>query len=240
MSRFLRFSGICVLLLVPFLSGVTRAVAQDATPAAGAAMTATNVCNQAMTSATPVAESAELPADASFDLAFIDLMIVHHQRAIAMATIALERGEHPELIEQAQRTVDTLQAQIEQLETWRELWYPGIQILSGSQAMAIFDQVASESPGRGGVPGARELTTPPDIIGLCGANPGEFDLAFIDRMTGLHAGALLLTQAAVSFAEHTEIQNFAAATLAVLQSDVDALNAWRVLWFPDATPANLD
>jgi len=240
MGRFLRFSGICVLLLVLFLFGVTRAAAQDATQAAGAAMTATDVCNQAMTSATPVADSAELPADASFDLAFIDLMIVHHLRAMAMATIALERGEHPELVELAQRTEDTLRGQIEQLETWRELWYPGMPALSDSQAMALFDQVAAESPGRGGVPGARELTTPPDIMGLCGAKPGEFDLAFINRMTGLHAGALLLTQAAVSFAEHAEIQNFAAATLAALQSDVDALNAWRVLWFPDATPANLD
>src|SRR4051812_454890 len=36
-----------------------------------------------------------------FDLAFIDLMIVHHEGAISMATIALERAEHPELIELA-------------------------------------------------------------------------------------------------------------------------------------------
>jgi uncharacterized protein (DUF305 family) len=232
--------GTSALLLVMLISGATAVGAQEATPAAGMPRTATEVCNQAMLAATPVAETAELPVDASFDLAFIDLMTVHHQRAIDMAAIAIERGEHLELIALAQRTVDTLQAQIDQLKTWRELWYPGIPALTGSQAMAIFDQVASESPGRGGVPGARELTSPPDIMGLCGANPGEFDLAFIDRMTSYHAGALLLTQAAVNFAEHGEIQNFAASTLAALQTDVDALNAWRSLWFPDALPVDVD
>ncbi len=236
MSRIVRSIGVITLLLASLLAGTHSARAQDATPSTREPMTATEVCNQVMQAATPVAESAEPPANATFDLAFIDLMMTHHQRSSDMATIALERGEHPELIEFAQQTIDTSGDQLERLTQWRELWFPGVPVVTGSQAMAIFDQIAAESPGRGGVPGAREITTPVDIAALCGANPGEFDLAFIDRMVNLHTGALLLAEAALVFAEHTEIQNFATARVASLQTDVDALNAWRILWFPDATP----
>jgi uncharacterized protein (DUF305 family) len=231
-------SALLVVMLTP-VSTVIAASAQEATPSA-APMTATVVCDQALAAATPDAATAEPPAGATFDLAFIDLMMSHHQQVVAMSTIALERGEHPELIMLAQLTIDTSHDQLERLRQWRDLWFPGVATVTGSQAMAIFDHIASESPGRGGVPGAREITTPPDIMGLCGANPGEFDLGFIERMVALHSGALLLSEAAITFAEHTEIQNFATARIASLQTDVDALNAWRTLWFPDATPADTD
>lgn len=240
MTRFVRQIAIATLLLTLFFTGAIAATAQDATPAPATPVSATDVCNQALLAATPEPASAEPPAGATFDLAYIDLMTAHHQRSIEMATIALERGEHPELIEFAQQTVHTSTVQMDRLRQWRDLWYAGIPVITGSQAMAIFDQMATENPGRGGVPGAREITTPPDIMGLCGANPGEFDLAFIDRMVTLHSGALLLSEAALTLAEHTEIQNFATARFASLQTDVDALNAWRSIWFPEATPTDND
>jgi uncharacterized protein (DUF305 family) len=240
MTRLVRLLAISALAGALLIPTVRTTAAQDASPSPEAQITASQVCNQAVRPATPVAGSIELPAEASFDLAFIDVMVTHHQRAIDMATIALERGEHPEIIEFAQHTIDVQQGQIEQLSIWRELWYPGVPELSGEQSIAIFDQVSAGNPGRGGVPGAREITTPPDIMGLCGSNPGEFDLAFIERMSLHHSGAILLSQAAVTIAEHAEIQNFAATQLSALQTDVDALYAWRLLWFPDATPADID
>jgi uncharacterized protein (DUF305 family) len=240
MTRIVRAIGVITLLFALTLAGTHSARTQDATPSTNEPMTATDVCNQVTQAATPVAESAEPPANATFDLAFIDLMMTHHQRSIDMATIALERGEHPELIEFAQQTIETSRDQLDRLMQWRELWFRGVPVVTGSQAMATFDQIAADSPGRGGVPGAREITTPVDIAALCGANPGEFDLAFIDRMVSLHTGALLLADAALVFAEHTEVQNFATARIASLQTDVDALNAWRLLWFPEATPTDVD
>lgn len=240
MPRSFRPIAMAALLAALLIAAIPAARAQEASPAPEAPRTATDICNQAMTAATPLAGQIDLPAGASFDLAFIDLMLTHHERAIAMATIALERGEHEELIAFAQHTVEVQQEQINQLTIWRELWYPGTPELSGEQAIAIFDQIAADNPGRGGVPGARELTTPPDIMGLCGANPGDFDLAFIERMSLHHSGALLLAEAAVTFAEHTEIQNFATTQIASLHTDLDALYAWRLLWFPDATPADID
>jgi uncharacterized protein (DUF305 family) len=59
---------------------------------------------------------------ANFDLAFIDAMIPHHQSAIMMAQVALERAEHPELKSLAQAIVDAQRREIEQMQAWREAW----------------------------------------------------------------------------------------------------------------------
>ena len=67
-----------------------------------------------------------------------------------------------------------------------------------------------------------------------------FALQVIDTLLSQLDGALLLAHAAVTFAEHAEIQNVAATQIAALQTDVDTLYAWRLLWFPEATPGDLD
>jgi uncharacterized protein (DUF305 family) len=58
-----------------------------------------------------------------FDREFIDMMIPHHQGAILMARIQLERGEDPELKELAQEIIDAQSEEIEEMNAWREEWY---------------------------------------------------------------------------------------------------------------------
>ena len=58
-----------------------------------------------------------------FDKAFIDAMIPHHQSAIEMAQIAREKSEIPEIKELAENIVSAQQAEIEQMEQWRQQWY---------------------------------------------------------------------------------------------------------------------
>lgn len=57
-----------------------------------------------------------------FDLAFIDAMILHHQRAIVMAQVALERAERPELTALAQGIIDAQQREIARMQAWRAAW----------------------------------------------------------------------------------------------------------------------
>ncbi|MCC7023014.1 MAG: DUF305 domain-containing protein [Thermomicrobiales bacterium] len=56
------------------------------------------------------------------DLAFIDAMIPHHQSAIMMAQVALERAEHPELKALAQAIIDAQQRESEDMQAWRAAW----------------------------------------------------------------------------------------------------------------------
>ena len=59
-----------------------------------------------------------------FDLAFIDAMIPHHQSAIDAAQMALNQATHPEVKALAQEIIDAQLKEIEQMNAWREAWYP--------------------------------------------------------------------------------------------------------------------
>ncbi|CAN5272080.1 hypothetical protein BH24ACT16_BH24ACT16_09240 [soil metagenome] len=66
----------------------------------------------------------ELANEDPFDRAFIDNMLPHHQSAIAMAQVALDKTENEEIRYIAQNIRDSQQREIEQMREWREEWYP--------------------------------------------------------------------------------------------------------------------
>jgi uncharacterized protein (DUF305 family) len=61
--------------------------------------------------------------DDSFDLRFIDAMIPHHEGALVMAEQVLERSDRPELKTLAQNIIASQQAEIGQMQQWRQDWY---------------------------------------------------------------------------------------------------------------------
>jgi uncharacterized protein (DUF305 family) len=65
----------------------------------------------------------ELARSESFDRAFIDAMIPHHQSAIEMAKVAYEKSENPRIKKLAENIVSAQQAEIKQIKRWREQWY---------------------------------------------------------------------------------------------------------------------
>jgi uncharacterized protein (DUF305 family) len=66
----------------------------------------------------------ELANREPFDRAFIDAMIPHHQSAIEMAKIVHEKSKIPAIKELAANIVSAQQKEIEQLQRWRQQWYP--------------------------------------------------------------------------------------------------------------------
>jgi uncharacterized protein (DUF305 family) len=58
-----------------------------------------------------------------FDQAFIQMMIPHHQSAVMMAQVALQRATHPELKQLAQAIVDAQEREIGEMEEWLAAWY---------------------------------------------------------------------------------------------------------------------
>ena len=69
-------------------------------------------------------DAGELAQQRPFDRAFIDAMIPHHESAIAMAEVALEESEDPEIRRIAEDIVSSQEREIEQMRRWREEWYP--------------------------------------------------------------------------------------------------------------------
>ena len=66
------------------------------------------------------ADMATLEKADPFDKAFIDMMVPHHQGAIEMARVELDKGENPELKQLAQAIIDAQQREIDQMNDHRE------------------------------------------------------------------------------------------------------------------------
>jgi uncharacterized protein (DUF305 family) len=90
----------------------------------GSAEPAMQMPEEEMNGMMGMADPRELTNAEPFDKAFIDAMIPHHESAIAMAEIALRESENEEIRTLAQDIVDAQRREIEQMNTWRERWYP--------------------------------------------------------------------------------------------------------------------
>ena len=213
------------------------ASAQNASPVATPAAIPDG-CEMAtgMGAATPVAEAAPAqdidPTTLELDLLYIDVLIPHHEVAVTMAGIAQARSTRPEVVSLAAGIVETQAAELEQLRTWREAWYPDVPALSETQVFAGLETKAS-SPGRGGAPGLAELTMAgmeAAMAELC-EETELFDLVFIDAMVEHHTGAVLISELVAVEAIHPELKPFAQAVLDVQGAEIVTMLGWRDVWY---------
>ena len=72
------------------------------------------------------------PADADYDLRFIDGMTPHHQGAVLMAKEVQQKSKRPEMKQLADNIIKAQNQEIEQMKQWRKNWYPQ----AGNQPMA--------------------------------------------------------------------------------------------------------
>lgn len=171
-----------------------------------------------------------------FDLAFIDMMIAHHDGAIAMAKVALERGEHAEIRALAEEIVASQGKEIDQLRAWRAEWYPDAPVMSPSDMMRM--------------PGMSEMMGGMDMMPMMSTGPAPeanalrsatepFDLAFLDAMIPHHESAIMMAEAALQHAVRTEVKELARGIVDAQRSGIEDMQRWHAAWYgddPDATP----
>ena len=58
-----------------------------------------------------------------FDRAFIDMMVPHHEGALAMARVELDKGEQPALRKLARDIIAGQSKEIARMRRWRKAWY---------------------------------------------------------------------------------------------------------------------
>ncbi|HSE56558.1 MAG TPA: DUF305 domain-containing protein [Candidatus Paceibacterota bacterium] len=61
--------------------------------------------------------------DATFDEAFLQAMITHHQGAIAMARQVLVSTRRPELLKLAQEIITAQEREVQQMQEWQAKWF---------------------------------------------------------------------------------------------------------------------
>ena len=68
---------------------------------------------------------AALESAKSFDRAFIDMMVPHHQGAIGMSRIEIAHGSDNEAIALGEQIIAAQSREIEDMNSWRTEWYGG-------------------------------------------------------------------------------------------------------------------
>ncbi|CAN5610531.1 hypothetical protein BH23CHL5_BH23CHL5_07130 [soil metagenome] len=155
-----------------------------------------------------------------FDLMFIDMMIPHHQEAIDMARVVLERSTQEEIIRLATDIIEAQESEISMMTEWRETWYPG-----ASEA----DPEAAISRMGGGM---MQMNTGEMLSALCSAE--DVDRVFVTLMVPHHESAIMMANAALTQAEHPELVELAKAIVETQAAEIVVME--QLLSFLDGTP----
>lgn len=167
------------------------------------------------------------PQTIEFDQQFIDMMVPHHQGAVAMANIALLRAEHQEIKDLAGGIVQGQTSEIDQMKAWRLAWYGSDQTPAMDQ-MPMLHEMGGQVMSMGTMSMAQEVET------LRNA-PQPFDRAFIDAMIPHHQSAIDAARLATQYAVHQEIKDLAQTIIRDQQREIDEMTQWRQNWYGAAT-----
>ena len=163
--------------------------------------------------------------DPPIDQAFIDMMVPHHESAIAMAEIAQERAERLELRDMADDIVAAQSAEIEQMKAWRQEWF-GTADTPSMDAMPMLPGMSMPA-GHSMSGGAMDMAA--EVESLRGAEP--FDREFIDAMIRHHEQAVDAAEIVLAKTERDEVRALAEEIISAQTSEIEQLRDWRVEWY---------
>ncbi|MRR10899.1 DUF305 domain-containing protein [bacterium] len=145
------------------------------------------------------------------DSMFIEEMIPHHDDAIAMAEIGIERAEHPELRELARDITRVQSAQNEQMRDWYSEWFD-----------------ADVPEGGGGMMGGM-MGGDVDLEEFEDADP--FDKAFIEEMVPHHRMAIMMARMLRSQTDEPQMRQFANRIIETQSEEIDRMLSWYDEWY---------
>lgn len=161
------------------------------------------------------------PADADYDLRFIDGMTVHHQGAVNMAQDVLKQSKRPEMKKLATNIIAAQKREINQMKEWRKTWYAK----ADNTPMAYHAQM-----------GHMMAMTPEQMQNMMmtmdlGAANKQFDLRFINAMIPHHEGALVMAEDALKKSKRPEMKKLSQEILTSQKQEIQQMKEWRKTWY---------
>jgi uncharacterized protein (DUF305 family) len=162
------------------------------------------------------------PADANYDLRFIDAMRLHHRGAIAMAKEAEQKSQRPEIKKLARNIIIAqTREENELLRKWRKAWYP----------QASTESVTYGGSGKSVVPMSEQQQQSMSMLKDLGPADAKFDLRFMNAMIEHHEGATNMAQDALSKSKRPEVKKLAQEILTSQQAEINQMKQWRKAWY---------
>jgi uncharacterized protein (DUF305 family) len=161
------------------------------------------------------------PADADYDLRFIDAMIPHHEGAVVMAQDLAQKTQRPELQKLAKDIISAQTQEIAQMKQWRQDWYPK----APSTPMAWHQDLK------------HMMAMSPEQISAMkmdmdlGKADGSYDLRFLKAMVLHHEAAVVMAQDLAQKTNRPELQKLAKDILTSQQAEINQMQHWMSAWY---------
>lgn len=147
------------------------------------------------------------------DQHFIVQMIPHHEGAIEMAKVALERSKRPEILSLAQGIIEAQTREINDMTSWYKSWF------------------GSAPPAGGfGMGGMMEGMTG-DTDELASASGEEFDREFIEQMIPHHEMAVMMAGMLQATTNRPEMKTLADNIITSQSREIEMMRSWLRAWY---------
>lgn len=159
---------------------------------------------------------AELEGE-KLEITFLAAIIGHHQAAIEMAQLELERGTDPQIRTHAENIIASQQNQVDQFTRWLQEWY-------GLTPEAAREQAPEEA--------RREMRkmdreTQRDMEELRAVPAGEeFDVAFVRKIIPHHSAGIIEFLEPQSRAVHPELRVAATTGIVSQEAQIADFRTW--------------
>jgi uncharacterized protein (DUF305 family) len=195
------------------------AACSGGSPSGAATSGTTSGTTTARSTGSPASISASASATATFndaDVAFAQMMIVHHQGAIQMADLAPSRAQNQDVLALAARIKAAQAPEIDQMTSWLTAWGAAPSMMSGSatSGMGGMDMGGMDMGGMdmGGTTSAAEssaMSMPGMMSGdqmqqLESASGAAFDKMFLELMIVHHQGAVEMAETEIADGSNPE------------------------------------
>lgn len=148
----------------------------------------------------------------NIDQHFIVQMIPHHEGAIDMARLALQKSSRPEIQSLANGIIEAQENEITDMRSWYEEWYGSAPPEGGAGMMHM-----------GGMTG--------DVTVLEGIADDAFDREFIEQMIPHHEMAIMMAQMLRASTVRPEMQQLADNIITSQSREIAMMRSWLSSWY---------
>jgi uncharacterized protein (DUF305 family) len=155
----------------------------------------------------------------TIDKHFIEQMIPHHDGAIAMANLALQKAKRPEIKTLATAIIAAQTAEIQSMNGWYQDWFRSTvpKVSTGMMGGGMMSQSGMHMGGQ------------EDMTAL--ENASDFDKAFIEEMIPHHQLAIMMTNMLQSGTNRPEMQQLAKNIISSQSKEIQQMQAWYTQWY---------
>lgn len=154
----------------------------------------------------------ESATDADFndaDVSFLQMMIPHHEQAVAMSDLAAAQAEDPEVVALAAQIAAAQQPEIDEMTGLLDEWGQSTE-MEGHDGMSM-----------GG------MATDDQMADLEAARGADFDRLFVDLMIAHHQGAVDMAEEEQTEGQNAEAVALADAIITAQTTEIETLEAIR-------------